>query len=48
MAAGFRTVGTVQFAAAHRRPALARELVDAGAVAVIDDWSQLQALLAGR
>jgi beta-phosphoglucomutase-like phosphatase (HAD superfamily) len=41
VAAGFRTVGTVQFVPVDERPARVAALREAGVVAVMDDWTDL-------
>ncbi len=41
VAAGFTTIGTVQFVPAEVRAARVEELRRAGAVAVVDDWTDL-------
>ena len=45
VAAGIRTIGTVQFLPAHERTEAAAKLIEAGAEIVIDDFSDLRALL---
>ncbi|WP_199286870.1 HAD family hydrolase [Nocardioides houyundeii] len=48
VAAGFPTIGTVQFVPAGTRARRARELMEAGAFAVVSDLSELAARLSSR
>jgi beta-phosphoglucomutase-like phosphatase (HAD superfamily) len=45
VAAGFRVVGTVQFVPTTHRPTRGRELIEAGAGAVVREWAELVELL---
>lgn len=45
VAAGIRTIGIVQFVPVSERPARVEELHRAGALAVVETWSQLSQLL---
>ena len=48
VAAGVRTIGTVQFVPEHERAARAAALREAGAVAVVSSWDEAAALLGVR
>jgi beta-phosphoglucomutase-like phosphatase (HAD superfamily) len=48
VAAGYPTVGIVQFVPADDRPARQEALREAGAVAVVDSWDDVERLLQVR